>query len=218
MALYFKGLCKFLYGFLGYTCVFFFAKPALAQRAIQPMPAGSDVVKLYKTSDNSRMAFGGLSFKTTRINGIEGTMLGVRGSWRILGNFQVGVAGYKLINQDYNTRFKYDGHLTRLKTMYGGVEAGYSCNFERFIYLSFYTLVGLGTVHYSIEGGNIADLGTDYFYVVEPGVNLEMNMTQWFRVSVGASYRIAKGVDYYNLRDVNLTGLATTVSFKFGIF
>lgn len=218
MALY-RTIYKFLCAFLGCTCLFFIPRPVLAQTIGQPEPFGSDVIKLYTSiKKNGGIAFGGLSFKTTRINGIEGTMLGVRGAWQVLDGLQVGLAGYKLINQDYNTRFRFDGHETRLKSMYGGVEVGYSCNYDRVVHLSFFTLFGLGMVRYSVEDGYSTDLGRDYFYVVEPGVNVEMNMTQWFRVSLGGSYRFAKGVDYYNLGDSNLSGLATTVSFKFGMF
>ncbi|NTW48925.1 MAG: hypothetical protein HGB19_04175 [Chlorobiales bacterium] len=213
-----KRVRLFICCFLGCVCLFFLITPALAQRVSQSEAIGSGIAKLYTSVQNGGIAFGGLSIKTTRINGVEGIMFGVRGAWRVSGDLQVGVAAYKLMNQGYNTRFEFEGYQTRLKIMYGGVEVGYSFNYDRNVHLSFYTLVGLGMVRYSVEDGYGGDLGRDYFYVVEPGVNLEMNMTDRFRISVGGSYRIANGVNYYNLRDSNLSGLASTISFKFGMF
>jgi hypothetical protein len=58
----------------------------------------------------------------------------------------------------------------------------------------------------------------DAFFIVEPGLNAELNMTRFFRVDAGISYRFVSGVDQYALVDDDIAGPSINLTFKFGKF
>ena len=58
----------------------------------------------------------------------------------------------------------------------------------------------------------------DGFFVVEPGVNLDFNMTRAFRLSLGGSYRWVQGVHSAVSTNKELGGPSATVTFRFGSF
>ncbi len=58
----------------------------------------------------------------------------------------------------------------------------------------------------------------DAFFVVEPGVNLDFNMTRNFRLSLGGSYRWVNGVKSAASTNKELTGPSAMITFRFGSF
>jgi hypothetical protein len=58
--------------------------------------------------------------------------------------------------------------------------------------------------------------------IIEPGVELELNVTRFFRFSVGAYYRYTSDVDIenpdYTVPTDILKGFSGGVTFKFGKF
>ncbi len=58
----------------------------------------------------------------------------------------------------------------------------------------------------------------DGFFVVEPAVNLDFNMTHSFRLSLGGSYRWVKGVNSTASTNKELTGPSAMITFRFGSF
>ncbi len=63
-----------------------------------------------------------------------------------------------------------------------------------------------------------ADHDENWFYVVEPGVQLEMNLFRWMRLSPGISYRNASHSNAPGLRDSDLSDWSYNVTLKFGGF
>ena len=59
---------------------------------------------------------------------------------------------------------------------------------------------------------------SDHFAVLEPGAGLEVNVTPWLRVVTGASYRFIGGANIPAVTGRDLSGVAGTLSFKFGKF
>ncbi len=58
----------------------------------------------------------------------------------------------------------------------------------------------------------------NWFYVLEPGAQLEMNLFRWMRLSPGVSYRKTYGSDGLGLTDSNLSDWTYSVTLKFGGF
>jgi hypothetical protein len=58
----------------------------------------------------------------------------------------------------------------------------------------------------------------DWFLVVEPGMQAEINLFRWMRFSPGISYRIANGVDGDGLEENDINGVSYNLTFKFGKF
>jgi len=58
----------------------------------------------------------------------------------------------------------------------------------------------------------------NWFYVVEPGAQLEMNLFRWMRLSPGISYRNASHSSAAGLSDRQLSDWSYNVTVKFGSF
>jgi len=58
----------------------------------------------------------------------------------------------------------------------------------------------------------------NWFYVVEPGAQVEINLFRWMRLSPGISYRKVYGSDGRGLTDNSLSNWSYNVSLKFGGF
>lgn len=57
------------------------------------------------------------------------------------------------------------------------------------------------------------------FFIIEPGVDVEFNIAQWFRIGLGASYRITSRVEGLSQRPADLMeGFNYGLTFKFGWF
>jgi hypothetical protein len=59
---------------------------------------------------------------------------------------------------------------------------------------------------------------SDFVMVIEPAINAELNVTTWFRLNAGVSYRIVAGVDQVGLDNSDFSGPAASLTFKFGRF
>jgi len=59
---------------------------------------------------------------------------------------------------------------------------------------------------------------TDFVFVLEPAVCAELNITNWFRLNAGVSYRLVAGIEQVGLSDSDFSGLNATLTFKFGRF
>lgn len=61
-------------------------------------------------------------------------------------------------------------------------------------------------------------LEAEPFFIVEPGVSLEINLTRFMRLSGGVSYRFTSGRDMLMVKQSHISGAAANVSLKFGKF
>jgi hypothetical protein len=62
------------------------------------------------------------------------------------------------------------------------------------------------------------DHDEDWFFVVEPGVQLEVNLFKWMRFSPGISYRAVVDSDARGLSDSKLSNISYNATLKFGKF
>ncbi len=165
--------------------------------------------------------FGGPVVKFSPVNGKFGVFVGGRGGWiidhkLIIGGGGYGLANYVAANQLGPLNEKY------LDFGYGGLEIEWVVNSNKLIHFSFQTLIGGGSIQYRNEARDITfrDRPSDGLFILEPGVTLNLNVTTWFRVSAGASYRYVNGVEE-NSRlssDADLTGPSAVIMLRFGSF
>jgi hypothetical protein len=59
---------------------------------------------------------------------------------------------------------------------------------------------------------------TNWFFVAEPGVQLEVNVFKWMRFSPGISYRAAFGSDGLGMKDSDISNISYNATLKFGKF
>ena len=100
---------------------------------------------------------------------------------------------------------------------YGGVELGYVHRPDELVHVALGLLIGGGGVAWRRDGQSDGQVD-DAFFVVEPEVDVVLNVTSFLRVAVGVSYRFAQGVELFDLRDADLSGFGGLVVLKFGSF
>ncbi|MEZ5145627.1 MAG: hypothetical protein R2759_00690 [Bacteroidales bacterium] len=201
---------------------------------------GDDEFKTIFSSDYSSGGYGAPELKLGNVNNNMSLLMGGRGGWIIGHRFVVGGAGYGLTT---NNNFYYseplldaNGNMVdstrnlRLDMGYGGLLLEFIAMPKKAVHLSFPIIIGAGGTSVGAEiaqDPNQIDL-TEFntydfvessaFFVVEPGVSLELNMTRFFRLDFGATYRFISGTDLVHVRNNDLSDLTFSLALKFGSF
>ena len=175
---------------------------------------------LVGNGEMSNGGFGGPVIKYTQIKNEPAILVGGRGGWIINHTFVIGGGGYGLANQidaDYFSNFS----KPYIDFGYGGLELEYIIQSDKVVHFSIYTLIGAGGVNFrdnSFDDWDDWDFNSDEFFVLEPALNVEVNITRFFRINAGASYRYISGLNYNNLKNEDFSGFSGALTLKFGSF
>ncbi len=139
--------------------------------------------------------------------------------------FTLGVGGYGLVN---NSNFEINDNPTdpaRIGMGYGGLAMEYTFFSNKKIHFSIPVILGVGGIYIYEDDGDYFNSTWDEIentaaLVIEPGVNIELNLFKFFRVDLGASYRLVSQTDLpiSGLSDEDLSDLTINATFKFGFF
>jgi hypothetical protein len=191
----------------------------------------SNEIKTIFGNTDHRVAHGGYAAITvgyTQIDKQDVMTLGGRAAWVIDHHVAVGLAGKAFMNSVFiegDFPYSYDNGLY-LSGGYGGffVEPIIAPNFP--IHASFPVLIGGGgfvlndqTWHdYNWDNENYEPYDWDSYFVVEPGVEIELNVVKCFRVAFGASYRFTSNLHISEVPKDMMNGFSADVTLKFGKF
>lgn len=173
--------------------------------------------------------YGAVSNKFTKINGDYANLVEIYGGWYINHKFLLGVGAAAATNNipvpaqfssipGYNMSYEY-GQV--------GLMTEYTLWSDRAIHLSFHMLNGAGfTVQYMRndwdddywEDFDDHPNDSNWFFVTEPGIKVEMNLLKWLRFSPGVSYRAAFNSKAEGLSDDDISGVSFNATLKFGKF
>lgn len=149
---------------------------------------------------------------------------GFRGMWVINHSIAMGFGGTGFANQAiYNSSSGSDNFVTG---GYGGfiIEPIVAPMYP--VHIAFPILIGGGGISYVETDWEEFDnfvAATDFFMLIQPGAELELNVTRFFRIGLGASYRFptdfnATTTETPELSPQDLKGFSYSLSFKFGRF
>ncbi len=192
-------------------------------------------------SDFTSGGYGAPELKLGKVNNETSLFVGGRGGWLIGHKFVLGGAGYGLTT---NNTFDYTEDLRnssgemvpdstrRLKIDmgYGGLLLEYIAFPKKSIHLAFPLIIAAGGT--SLGSKIDPDLNSQdpqdwvtykhvessAFFLVEPGVSIELNMVKFFRLDLGASYRFISGTNLERLSNSDLSDFTFNVALKFGKF
>jgi hypothetical protein len=180
---------------------------------------------------HSSGGYGAIGNKFTTIDGHYANLVEIYGGWYINHKFLLGIEGAALTNnipvkEEFNTM---PGYNTSLQYGQFGIMTEYTLWSDRAIHLSFHVTNGAGfTVQYLRTSSwdddeyweEFRDIPHDsnWFFVTEPGVKVEMNVLRWLRFSPGVSYRATFGSNAKGLEDSALSGISLNATLKFGKF
>jgi hypothetical protein len=162
--------------------------------------------------------YGAPIFKVGQINGTTGVFVGGQGGWIINHSFVLGGKGYGLAN---NVDIEGSQNL-KLEFGCGGVLLEYIFSSDKLLHVGLNAMIGAGGARYVVKdytnGYDDVNYTSSSFFVLEPGINLVLNVSSYFRIGAGATYRYVSGVEYEGLSNSNLSGATGEIVFKFGSF
>lgn len=192
---------------------------------------------LFSSDKITHGGYGAVMFNYSQIDGKDAFLAGMRGMWIINHGVGIGVGGYGFAND-----LKYeaptnspsdDGYF--LAGGYGGLVIEPIIGAKHPVHVSFPVLIGAGGVayirdywmtypQYPGDYNYYTEDATAYF-VLEPGIELELNMVKFFRIGLGAYYRYTSdiklntwnGAEYAEVSP-DLKGFSFGLSLKFGKF
>ena len=169
--------------------------------------------------------FGSLDMRMTEFNDELGLMMGVHGGIIMNNHFVIGLGGYGLTSnylientENLDELYLYGG--------YGGLILGAIFSPKEVIHIYTPVLIGAGGMEITdrnhLNNFHRPNFGTyienSAFFVVEPGIEVEINVTRFFKIGLGASYRLVRESDLITLSDSDLSGFSGGLSLKFGKF
>lgn len=85
------------------------------------------------------------------------------------------------------------------------------------VHATFPLLIGGGEIEMDGDESEV-NLGEAHFFLLEPGVLLEINIHKYVRFNIGVKYRWIGNVNYRNLSQSDVSGLMGQVGLKIGLF
>jgi hypothetical protein len=191
----------------------------------------SEIKTLFK-SDKELGGYGGIVARYTEIGSIQGIVAGGHGCFIAGHSLAIGIAGNALFSEKvYDERLAKDSYFSG---GYGGLLIEPILLPKYPIHISLPVLMGIGGIGYtaktSANDWGIFDSSSDdqdskSFFILEPGVELEINVLKFFRLAVGGYYRLTNDVHlrYKNSNDLIespgfLKGFSAGVTLKLGKF
>ncbi|MTI39177.1 hypothetical protein [Fulvivirga lutimaris] len=187
-------------------------------------PKKNHEIKTMLGGNSKARGFGTLELKTTEIQDDIVLMPGVTGGMILNNHFVLGMGFYGIANevdfvgvQPSTKQFLYGG--------YGGLMLGALIAPREIVHIYVPVLLGAGGA-YITENDYRNDNGryinefdeSSAFAVIEPGIEIELNVTKFFKIGMGASYRYVTNSSLVNMSDDDLSGYSGSFSLKFGNF
>ena len=168
--------------------------------------------------------YGALMINYGQVKNEDIILVGARGGWIIDQAFTIGLAGYGLTN-DIDLYDVYANDVVNMAGGYGGLllEPIILPNYP--VHIAFPVIIGAGGVAYIDNYWKYHDdnwepivYDSDAFFVLEPGIEVEFNMTRFLRLGLAATYRYTADLELYNTDPEVLNGFNFGLSFKLGKF
>ncbi|MBS4056953.1 MAG: hypothetical protein KKD74_03330 [Bacteroidetes bacterium] len=177
-----------------------------------------------RDGDIDHGAYGAMTFSFGSVDGKDAFMTGIKGGWVIDHRLTLGLAGSGFTS-DLRFDNKFPGQRVNLVGGYGGLLIEPVVMPFSPVHLTFPVIIGAGGVAYvnydwwnydSQVDPSVWD--SDAFFVLEPGVEIEINMVRFMRLAIGASYRYTSSLVMNNTNGNVLRGFSGGFSLKFGKF
>jgi len=204
-----------------------FAQVSFAQEKDEKVKEEDSMQTLF-TKDNLKFTGGYLApeVKVGNVHEDISLIIGGKMGFTFNEHFTIGLAGYGLTN---NSNFDINNDPldpARIGMGYGGLNLEYTFFSNKKVHFTIPVVVGAAGIYvYEDDGDFFSDqfneIENSAAFVVEPGVNIELNLFKFFRIDLGASYRLIEGTAFDNnigLNDEDLSDLSFNVGFKFGFF
>jgi len=162
--------------------------------------------------------YGGIITRYGQVSGNGSALLGAKGAWIINHKLGIGISGNSIMNR---TKTSANGNVF---AGYAGGNGGIMIEpiifADKAVHITLPVVFGGGFIgSYTYFGNDLWDTGKYVaFGLIEPGIEVELNVIKWFRVSFGAYYAFRSEVDSYKMDTDIMSPLSLGATFKFGKF
>jgi len=187
------------------------------------MAQDTDGMKTIISKGTQLNGFGSVDLKYSNFVDRPALLIGAQGGVLLDHHFYLGVGAYGL-----TTRVQFespeDAALYNLNGGYAGVLLGGVIAPSRVFHIYIPALIGAGSLditdpNYLISGfTEEVTVESSAFFVVEPGLEIEANITHFFRLGLGGTWRFVEGAELTRLDNNSLSNWSTYISFRFGRF
>ena len=175
----------------------------------------------------SHGGYGAFSINYSQIDDKDAIIFGARGAWVIGHGFALGFAGAGFLN-DYSWNPAIaGGRNVNLAGGYGGLLME-PIIFAKFpVHISIPILIGAGGIAYTSTFNPLPYEPESYdlfvedatgYLILEPGIEIEINVVRFFRLAVGGYYRYTSRIQLYDTPEDVLNGWSAGITLKFGKF
>jgi hypothetical protein len=208
---------------------------AVAAGFAQERTGSQEMRTLFGNNDKvEHGGYGALNVEYAQIDNKDAVLVGGRGGWIINHRIALGIAGKGIAS---SVSYPYDGFGQQYKEKYylnggyGGLMVEPIIMPFSPVHISIPVVIGAGGVAYSRqykyqnnwENSYWETIDASAFFVVEPGLEINLNLVKFMRLSFGGYYRITSGL---SLEDPDgekassdlLNGFSAGMSLKFGKF
>jgi hypothetical protein len=204
------------------------ATSALADESVTSR-GGSSASLEAPESDRPDTLFGGRSYGfrhhmyiapaigATAINGHAAYNIGLRTAYMFNDNFALGLAAYGMGWDGSNGDNRILNDDRQLTGGYGGVLIEYRLLPQYVLHGVFDTTIGGGAICTRSTRDDDCEDGRGFGFV-EPTANLELNVTDYMRVTLGGGYRFAFASERDGISGSDLSGFVGRTNFEFGWF
>jgi len=183
-----------------------------------------EIRTLMGSNRHSNGGYGSFGGGYTMIDGKDAVTVNGRAAWIIGHSLAFGFAGTGFINS--SSPDIVPNRVVNLTGGYGGFLIEPILLPKMPIHLSFPIIAGAGGIAYtsSYQPNNSWEYYDTYveksqtYLILEPGVELELNLLKFFRMAFGVSYRITSDINWQYTSSNVLEGWNAGMSFKFGKF
>lgn len=185
---------------------------------------------IFKSSGIRRSGgYAAISNKFTKINGHYANMPEIYGGWFVNQRFLLGVAAAATTNYipvPFDVQ-NFPGNKVTYQYGQVGLMTEYVVASTKRVHFNVNLMTGTGfSMQYDRrELDDWDDFDWDdydedakFFFVMEPGVQVEFNLLKWMRFSPGVSYRKAFNARGNGLSDSDLSNISYNLTLKFGRF
>src|SRR5687768_16423111 len=170
--------------------------------------------------------YGALTTNYSKFNGDDALFVGAYGGWMINHKLMLGLGGHYLVTQHDGYGFNpQTNKMNELKMGYGGLMVEYTFFESKVVHATANPLVGFGAVTNGSKGSynpatNESWVSSDEsgFFALQPSINIEVSVTDWFRVSAGGGYRLIASSNVASISDADMSAPTANVTLKFGVF
>jgi hypothetical protein len=155
--------------------------------------------------------FGGPFMNFTVFNKEFAYMMG-GGGGILINDFMIGGYGLGLANT-----LLFDNSNEEISFGHGGFWIGYHLMSNKLVHSVIQVQLGWGSLNSKDRSGVLIN-NLDKLFIVTPVIEAEMNITRFFRIGLGGSYRIAAFADNSIISASEMSGPGVNLAFKFGWF